>query len=108
MFCLYRAEEIYSLCIHLNSLDLLQIGLKLREQKMSPGRFPDIGLLKVSEAFFFKVMKLTFQLSIVMDAFNNTQDPYGNKVQNSSTFPLSELNIIKYLRLELVLLLVIV
>lgn len=40
-------------------------------------------------------------MSAIMDVFNNTHCPSGNKVQNSSTFPLSELNIIKYLRAAL-------
>lgn len=70
---------------------------------MTPVRLPGIGLLEVSEAFSSRVMKLTPRTSTVMDVFNNAHCPSGNKTENSSTFPLSELNVIKYLRLELAL-----
>ena len=77
--------------------------MKKGQDQMTPVRLPDIGLLEVSEAFSSRVMKLTPRTSTVMDVFNNAHCPSGNKVENGSTFPLLELNVIKYLRLELAL-----
>lgn len=53
---------------------------------MTPGKFPEISVLEVSEAFSSRVVKLIPCMSAVMDVFNNTHCPSGNKVQNSSTF----------------------
>lgn len=69
---------------------------------MTPGRFPEISLLEVSEAFSSRVINLTPHMSALMDVFNNTRCPFGNKVQKKLNLsPPSELNIIKYLRLKL-------
>lgn len=70
---------------------------------MTPAGLANIGLLDVSEAFSSRVMKLTPHTSTIMDVFNNAHCPSGSEVESSSTFPLLELNSIKYLRLELAL-----
>ena len=40
-------------------------------------------------------------MSDIMDVFNNTRWPSGSRVQNTLTFPLSGMGMIKYLRLSL-------
>lgn len=100
-----RAVENDSRCIHLHSLDYLRVGLNDTgvegTRSDDPRKTSETGLLAVSEAVSSKVTKLIPRMSAMMDVFNNTHCPSGTKVQNSSTFPLSELDIIKYLRLEL-------
>lgn len=97
--------ETHCLRIYLNPPDRLQLaGLKQMGAEgiraNGPGRFPEMGLLEVSEAFSSGVMRPPLPTTAIMDVFNNGHHPSGNMVQNSSTFPLSEWNTIKYLRLE--------
>lgn len=72
-----------------------------RVRSNDPGKVPRDGSPRSLRGILFRVMKLTPSVSTLIDGFNDTHCPSRNKVQSSSTFPLSELSIIKYLGLEL-------